>query len=110
MNEPRQTATRTIGFLMGTALLGTLAGCASYVDQPNTRGGYYQEAPAPREVVYVQPPAVQAEASGGSVGVPTGVSVSSPRAIRLRRRTHFTEPVRRSTVVRIRLPPIAHTG
>jgi hypothetical protein len=69
MNEPRQTATRTIGFLVGTALLGTLAGCASYVDQPSARGGYYQEVPAPREVVYVQPPAVQVEASGGSVGV-----------------------------------------
>jgi hypothetical protein len=58
-----------IELILCTALLGALTGCASYVDQPRARGGYYPEAPATREVVYVQPPAVQVEVSDGSVGV-----------------------------------------
>src|SRR5580765_3312518 len=68
MNKPGQFFTGKIGFVLGTALLGALAGCTTYVDQPRAHGGYYREQPSAREV-YVPPPAVQVEASVGSVGV-----------------------------------------
>src|SRR5713226_2070748 len=69
MKTTKHLATRKLGFVLFTALLGVLTGCVGYVDQPRARGGYYQQPPPPSEVVYVQPPAVQVEASDGSVGV-----------------------------------------
>ncbi|MBI3852249.1 MAG: hypothetical protein HY298_18485 [Verrucomicrobia bacterium] len=67
-----------MGFVLCTALLGALTGCTTYVDQPGSRGAYYQEPPRPREVyapppaayvppppAYVPPPAVEVDASVG---------------------------------------------
>jgi hypothetical protein len=70
MNKTRQSVTGKFGFVLCTGLLGALTGCTTYVDQPRSHGGlyHYQEPPRPREV-YVPPPAVQVEASFGSVGV-----------------------------------------
>ena len=55
--------------LLGSALLGGLAGCTTYVDQPGPRAEYYPPPP-PREVyappvAYVPPPAVEVEVAVG---------------------------------------------
>ena len=67
--------TDTVGFMLCIALLGAMAGCTTYVEQPRPREVYIPPPPPP-PVAYVQPPpayapppAVQAEVSSGSVGV-----------------------------------------
>src|ERR1051325_4690777 len=53
-----------VGFVLSGALLSVLTGCTGYVDQPRSRGVYYEEQPHPREV-YVTPSSVEMEASVG---------------------------------------------
>ena len=65
---------------MGTALLGALTSCTTYVDPPRSQGGYYQQPPPPREV-YVAPPAVQVEVSAG------------PAEVTIRSENDFYEPL-----------------
>jgi hypothetical protein len=67
-NCMKKIAPSKIGFLLSTALLGALSGCVGHVDQPQARGGYYQESSAPEEV-YVSPASVQVEATDGTAGV-----------------------------------------
>jgi len=64
MNTTSRLAMGKIRFPFCTALLGTLAGCTTYVEQPRPREVYVQPPP-----VYVQPASVPVEGSVGSVGV-----------------------------------------
>jgi len=68
MNKSRCLAPDKIGFASGIALLGALTGCTTYVDQPRSQGGYYQEPPPVREV-YVPPPSVRVESPAVSAEV-----------------------------------------
>ena len=61
MNRNRPVVDK-LGLVFCGALLGTLAGCTTYVEQPRARGGYYEEQPRP-PAVYAPPPAVEVEAS-----------------------------------------------
>ena len=69
MQQTKRLAIKKLGFVLFTALLGALSGCVGHLDQPQVRGGYYQEPAPPREEVYVQPTAVQVEASDGSAEI-----------------------------------------
>lgn len=77
MNKIKQSAGK-LGYLFCTALVGVLAGCTTYVEQPRQRETYLPPQPTyvpPPPVysqpapVYVPPPAVQVEVSAGSVEI-----------------------------------------
>ncbi len=77
MNNPIRLTERA-GLVLCTALLGVLAGCTTYVEQPRPREVYAPRPPeyVPPPVVYSRPapvyaptPSVQIDASFGSVGV-----------------------------------------
>src|ERR1051326_102383 len=78
-----------VRFILCGALLGTLTGCTTYVDQPHAQRGHYQEQP-PAEAYAPPPPREEARVYQPSP--PTRVEVEAPY-VGIRTEADFYEPL-----------------